>query len=230
MVNSQVKVNPPQIPGITKLAKSQDIRLTLSTEQEAETLRNLKWDKHYKGLMAKQTKYGIVVSGISTKSIDPSILETPKFKNQLEDQNNTIGLKILGMKLLQRNLKENAEQYKLVIFVPKPEIANRGIKQGIYYNKERFPRVEKYSPQLQLIQCYKCNQLKHHASKCRSLHPVCGHCSEHHLTSECQSEIRKCALCKGDHGAATPNCPIKKTERDQLNTYKRNSPAYFDEQ
>jgi hypothetical protein len=229
MVNSQVKENPPQIPGITKLAKSQDIRLTLPTEQEAEILRNLNWDKYYKGLMVKQPKFGIVVSGISTKSVTLNFLENPKFKKQLEDQNNMMGLKILGMKPLQRNPKENAELYSLVIFVPKPEIANRAIKQGIYYNNERFPRVEKYSPQLQLIQCYKCNQLRHHASKCRSLHPVCGNCSEHHLTSECQSEIRKCALCKGDHGAAMPNCPIKKTEREHLTTRKRNDSAYFDE-
>src|SRR5205814_176802 len=109
MVNSQVKENPPQIPGITKLAKSQDIRLTLPTEQEAEILRNLKWDKYYKGLMTKQTKFGIVVSGISTKSIDPSSHANSKFKKELEDQNSTIGLEILGIKILQRNLKANAE-------------------------------------------------------------------------------------------------------------------------
>jgi hypothetical protein len=229
-VNCQVKENPPQIPGITKLTKSQDIRINLPTEQEAEILRSLKWDKYYKGIAVRQTKYGIVVPGISTKSIDPNNLDNPELAKQLEDQNERIGLKILEMKLLQRKLEVNAQKFSLVILVSQPDMANRGIKQGIYYNYERFPNVERYSPQLQLIQCYHCTRLGHHASKCRSPHPVCAKCSEHHPTSECQSEIYKCSLCKGDHPALTPKCPAKDIERSHLATRKRNTPAHFDEQ
>jgi hypothetical protein len=230
MMDNQVKENPPQIHGIMKLTKSQDIHITYSTEQETEVLRNLRWDKYYKGLMTRQTKYGIVVAGISTKTIDPNKLDNPELIKQLEDQNKTIGLKILKMKPLQCKLKENDEQFSLIIFTPQPDIANLGIKKDIYYNNEKFPRMEKYSPQLQLIQCYKCNQLGHHVSKCRSPDPICGKCNEHHLTSECQTEIRKCALCQGDHGAIMPNYPAETTERQRLLIRKRNTPSYFNEQ
>jgi hypothetical protein len=229
-VNSQIKENPPQIPGITKLTRSQDIRFSCSTEQEAEKLRNIKWDKYYKGLTVRQTMYGMVIPGISIESIDPNNLEDPELVKQLEDQNKRIGLKIIKMKLLQRKLGENASKFSLIILTSQPEIANRGIKQGIYFNYEHFANVERYSPQLQLIQCYKCTQLRHHASKCRSPHPVCGKCSEHHLTSECQSETYKCALCKGDHPAIVSDCLIKTAERQHLAIRKRNTQAYFDEQ
>ena len=227
-VDSQVKENPPTVPGIEKL-KSKDIRIHCKTEKEAEELRNLKWDEHYKGLTLRQTKYRLVVHGVSTEMINPNNLRDPELVKQLEDQNKRIGLKILGMKPLQRKLENNAQKFSLVILVPRPDMANQGIKHGIYYNYERFNTVEKYTPQLQLIQCYKCNQLGHHASKCRSLHPVCGKCSEYHLTSECQNEIPKCALCKGEHQAWKKNCPTKANARQNLAIRKRETSPYFAE-
>ena len=227
-MESQVKENPPTIPGIQKL-KSKDIRIHCKTEQEAAELRNLKWDKHYKGLTVRQPKYGLVVPGVSTEIINPNDLQDPELVKQLEDQNKGIGLKILEMKILQRKLEDNTRKFSLVIFVPQPDMANKGIKHGIYYNYERFTTVEKYTPQIQLIQCYKCTQLGHHASKCRSRQQVCAKCSEHHPISECQSEIHKCALCKGEHQAWIKNCPAKIKARQNLTIRKRESSSYFDE-
>jgi hypothetical protein len=227
-VESQVKANPPTIPGIQKL-KSKDIRIHCKTEQEAEELRNLQWDKHYKGLTVRQPKYGLVVPGISTEMINPQELQDPELVKQLEDQNKEIGLKILEMKILQRKLEDDARKFSLVIFVSQPGMANKGIKHGIYYNYERFTTVEKYTPQMQLIQCYKCTQLGHHASKCRNQQQVCAKCSDHHSTSECQSEIHKCALCKGEHQAWIKNCPAKIKARQNLTIRKRESSPYFDE-
>ena len=161
--------------------------------------------------------------------MNPNNLQDPELVKQLEHQNRGIGLKILGMKTLQRKLEDNARKFSLVIFVSRPDMANQSIKHGIYYNYERFKTVEKYSPQLQLIQCYNCTQLGHHASKCRSTHQVCAKCSEHHSTSECRSETTKCALCKGDHQAWTQNCPIKIETRRSLATRRREANPYFDE-
>ena len=227
-VENQIKENPPTIPGIQKL-KSTDIRIHCEIEKAAEELRNIKWDEHYKGLTVRQPKYGLVLPGVSTEMINPNNLQDPELIKHLEDQNKGIGLKILEMKILQRKLKNDAHTLSLIIFVPQPDMANKGIKHGIYCKYERFTTVEKYTPQLQLIQCYKCTQLGHHASKCKSRQHTCAKCSEHHSTSECQSETHKCALCKGEHQAWTKNCPTKIKARQELTIRKREIPAYFDE-
>jgi hypothetical protein len=227
-VESQMKENPPTIPGIQKL-KSNDIRIHCKTEKEADELRNLKWDEYYKGLTVRQPKYGIMLPGVSIEMINPNNLQDPELIKQLEEQNKGIGLKILGMKILQRKLENNARKFSLIIFVATPDMANKGIKHGIYFNYERFITVEKYTPQFQLIQCYKCTQLGHHASKCRSPQHVCAKCGEHHPTDECRNETHKCALCNGEHPAWTKNCPAKVEARQKLTIRKREASSYFDE-
>ena len=96
-VNRQVKENPPTVPGIQKLNKSQDIRICCTSEREAEELRNLKWDDHYTGLTVRQPKYGIMIRDIPTESMNPNNLQDSELVKQLEHQNRAIGLKILGM-------------------------------------------------------------------------------------------------------------------------------------
>ena len=134
----------------------------------------------------------------------------------------------MGMKTLRRKLKDNPRHFSLVMFVPSPEMADKCIKHGIYFKHQRFTPV-KYTPQLQLTQCYNCQQYGHHATKCRSPHPVCGKCSEHHPTSQCHSETHKCAGCKEDHPAWATNCPIKISARQNLATRKRDAPSYYNE-
>jgi hypothetical protein len=70
--NNQMENNAPTIEGIQKL-KSKDIRIHYNTLKEAEQLRKLKWNQAYDGLKIRQTKYGIVMTGISTDSIKPEI-------------------------------------------------------------------------------------------------------------------------------------------------------------
>jgi hypothetical protein len=94
-IESQIKENPPTIPGIQKL-KSKDIRIHCETEKEANDLRNIKWEEHYKGLSVRQPKYGLVVLGVSTEMINPNNLQDPELIKHLEDQNKGIELKISG--------------------------------------------------------------------------------------------------------------------------------------
>ena len=138
-MDNQIKESPPKIPGIQKL-KSKDIHIHCETEKEAEELRNLKWDEHYKGLIVRQPKYGLMIPGVSTKSINPKDLQDPEFIKKLikdlENQNKGIGLKILEIKTLQRKLNEDIEKFTLIIFISQPDMANRAIKHGIYCNHE----------------------------------------------------------------------------------------------
>jgi hypothetical protein len=225
-VESQMKNNPPIIQGIEKL-KSQNIRIHSSTEEEAEQLRKLNWDKAYNGLTVHQPKYGIMIPGVPKELINPNELMNPELARQLEHQNKGKGARIIEIKTLRRKLK-NTSYYSLVIFFDNPESADQCIKQGFYMYHQRFS-PEKYNPQFQLIQCYKCQKFGHHATKCRNLHEVCAKCSEHHSTSQCHSEIHKCAGCKGEHPAWHQDCPIKINAIQNLTTRKREAPSYFNE-
>ena len=227
MVESQVKENTPTIQGIQKL-KSQDIRIHCNTAQEAEQLRKLKWDKAYNGLTVRRPKYGIHVPGVPTDMINPNEIQNPELTRELERQNKENGLEILEMKPMRRKLKENARHFSLVVFCSSSEMADKCIKHGIYINHQRF-FPEKYTPQFQLIQCYKCQQFGHHATKCRSLHEICGKCSEHHLTSQCNSERHKCTGCKGEHPAWHHDCPNRISAIQNITTRKREASTYFNE-
>ena len=226
-VESQMKDNFPIIRGVVKL-KSQDIRIHCKTEEEAKQLRGLKWNTAYDGLTVHQPKYGLMIPGIPTDLIDPNDLKNPEFARQLEHQNKENGIQIVGMKPLRRKHKNNAQYFSLVAFLTNPEAADQCIKHGFYINHQRF-YPEKYAPQFQLIQCYKCQKYGHHATSCRSLHEICAKCGEHHPTSQCHSETHKCAGCKGEHPAWHHDCPNRINAIQNLTTRKREAPSYFNE-
>src|SRR5437667_4016291 len=110
--------------------------------------------------------------------IDPNELQDPELAKELENQNKRNEIEIAAMKTLPRKLKGNPSHFSLVIFLTSPDMADKCIKHGIYINQQRF-QPEKYTPQFQLIQCYKCQQFGLHAAMCKSLHEVCAKCSEH---------------------------------------------------
>jgi hypothetical protein len=225
--NSQLKDKTPNIKGIQKL-KSHDIRIHCNTAEEAEQLRKIEWNKAYDGLTTRRPKYGIVIPGIPTNSISPNDTKNPELIKQLNQQNKENELEIIEVKPLRRKLKGNPRYFSLVAFVTKPEKADHCIKHGIYINHQRFP-AQKYTPQFQFVQCYKCNQLGHHAATCKSPHEVCGKCSGHHPTSQCESETCKCANCKGEHFAWDDNCPSIIREKQHLASCRRGASAYHNE-
>jgi len=222
---NQLKTSYPAIHGIDKL-KSQDIRIHCSTVEEAEQLRKIEWDKAYNGLTVRRAKFGVELPGVPKDMVDPKNLQDSELIKQLEKQNP--GLEIAGLKPLRRKLRDDAQDYSLVMFFTTADMADHSIKHGFYINHRWF-HPNKYMLQFQLVQCFKCQQFGHHASKCRSLHDVCAKCSEHHPTSQCHSETHKCAGCKGEHPAWHQNCPNKIQAIQSLAIRKRQASAYFNE-
>ena len=134
-VKNQMKDNPIIIQDIQKL-KSQDVRIHCDTEEEADQLRKLQWDESYNGLKVRQRKFGIIIDGISTKSINPKELQNPEIIKKLEEQNKGRELEIIGMRPLRRKLRDDVQDYSLVIFTLNPKMANNCLKHGIYINRE----------------------------------------------------------------------------------------------
>ena len=168
------------------------------------------------------------MNGVPTESINPSRMHDSELMKQLECQNKGSGIQVVGLKKLQRKLKDDMRHFSLVVFVTDPESADHCIKHRIYIDQQRFP-AEKYTPQFQLVQCYKCQKFGHHATTCRSLHDVCGKCSERHSTAQCNSEGHKCADCNGEHPAWDQGCPKRIIATQDLATRKREASVYFHE-
>ena len=227
VVQNQVKHNGPIIHGIQKL-KSHDIRIHCNTAEEAEKLRKVKWAEAYAGLTLRQPKYGIVVNGVPTELVNPNRMTDPELASELESQNKGSGIQVVGMKTLRRKPRADMRDFSLVVFVTNSETADQCIKHGIYIGQRRFP-VEKYAPQFQLVQCYKCQRFGHHATACRSLHSICGKCSERHTTAQCHSNSHKCAGCEGEHPAWHPSCPQRTKATQGLANRKREASVYFNE-
>ena len=119
-----------------KSSKSQNIRIHCSTEEEAEQLCKLKWDKAYNGLTVHQSKYGIMIPRVPMDMINPNELNNPELARQLEYQNKEKGIQITGMKTLQQKLKNNTKHYSLIVFLTSPESADQCIKHGLYINHQ----------------------------------------------------------------------------------------------
>ena len=134
-VKSQAKNNFPIIHRIEKL-KSQNIRIHCNTEEEAEQLCKLNWDKVYNDLTMQQSKYGIMIFGVSIEMINSNELKNPEIARQLEQQNKEKGIQIIAMKTLQRKLKNNTKHYSLIVFLTSPESADQCIKHGLYINHQ----------------------------------------------------------------------------------------------
>ncbi|KAJ6450596.1 hypothetical protein C8R45DRAFT_1113940 [Mycena sanguinolenta] len=95
------------------------------------------------------------------------------------------------------------------------EAANHAIDHGIYWQGRNI-RVRKSDDEPS--RCVKCQGLDgHFAAACKSTVDICGRCAEHHRTTDCTAEARKCANCGVDgHGAVDRNCPFfQKAARDK---------------
>lgn len=73
--------------------------------------------------------------------------------------------------------------------------------------------------------CFCCQRFRHTADQCRSAHPVCEFCSQHHPTDICPNKNSepKCSNCGGNHFASSSECPRYKYEFQVVKTcYTKN--------
>ncbi|XP_043466939.1 uncharacterized protein LOC122501496 [Leptopilina heterotoma] len=62
--------------------------------------------------------------------------------------------------------------------------------------------------------CHYCQRFRHTADQCRSAHPICEFCSQHHITLKCTNRLLqpKCNNCRDVHMASSHDCPRYKYE------------------
>jgi hypothetical protein len=208
--------------------KSNDIRFTCDTEEEANRLRQIDWTQALEGLAVCQPKYGIVIHGVHIDEINPTTDNLNDFANEIGARNN---IEVVQLKTLRApaKLDPTTRHNSFVVLTHEKEAADNCLKRGIYLNC-RLYNTEKYTPQYQLTQCYKCQRYGHKAGHCRG-REICAKCSGHdHAIKDCRSQAQKCANCGDGHPAWHPDCPRRREESYRLDDLKFTTKnAYFNE-
>jgi cellular nucleic acid-binding protein len=233
------KANIPQIIGIRKLAST--IRLQFETEDQANIIRALSktkdtiWNAAFKGLKLHEPTFGIVVHGVSIANLDPKLMSDPAIIKDLEKQNTIVPGTITSITpLLRRNQNDSASidpdkfkrHYSIVICTNNQHAANKCITHGFYIDHAHHT-TERFAPQYQRTQCYKCYEHGHQATSCKRSQPRCGKCGEDHSTQDCTNSITHCFHCHGSHEAWHSQCPANITEKKRLEGQKGHSPRLF---
>jgi hypothetical protein len=211
----------PKLLGVRKPTNDGTIRIRCETEEEANMLRGMDWEAAVGGLQAKKPKYGIVVHKVDKDHYDVLMEAREDTIKYMEKENNVPIVNIAP--LLRKDDNDS-----IIIFTTDPHAADRCIKQGIYINC-RLHNAQKYTPELQVTQCYNCGKYNHRAAQCQNKHR-CGKCGkDNHGTRDCKHDSGKpkCSNCHGSHENWHHKCPTRTTERRRLKGLHARSSPYF---
>ena len=144
-----------KLRGVNKLAKN-DIRLQCESEEKAKQLQAIDWNSAFKGLKVRKATYGLVIHGVQREDIN--LLE-PNTTAELLQQENT-NINITKVTPLRRKPKTEAKHHSIIVFTEDSAAVDRCIREGFYINYRRY-QPERYTPHLQVMQCFKCGEYGH---------------------------------------------------------------------
>jgi hypothetical protein len=218
----------PKICGFEHLS-GDTFRLQCYDEKSAATLKeSMDWNKIFQGLEIRQTKYGIVIHHVDKQHINPGNTDDyPRQIKELEDENTRCNLHIAQISPLRRKQSnETAKHHSIIVFTHNPHEADDCIDKGIIING-RLHRVERYTPQLNIVQCYKCYAFGHTASHCKG-QQKCGKCgNSEHETAACDKDIPECRNCHGPHPAWHIHCRARDEASEKLEQERIRTSRFF---
>lgn len=225
-INESSLNKKPQINGINKLT-SGNIRLQCQSEDEVKQLRDIDWNKAFEGIKVHKPKYGIVIHGVPKTEIDLT-RDHADIISKLEKGNTHIcDIDIVKIAPLYRKstIKESLHQ-SIVVFTENAQAADRCIHNGIYIDYLLY-RAERYAPQLNITQCYKCWDYGHLAVHCKRKEK-CRKCGdEKHTTADCSATEPKCLHCEDKHEAWDHDCPERIRECLRMGELKKQTSRYY---
>jgi hypothetical protein len=224
--NTNLRRITPKLQAANKLQNG-NIKVYCRTTEEATVLKDMDWDTNIKGLKAKTPKYGIVVHGVPTEVIDFNA-DKQATMAEIEEANRSHGIPVTDITPLRRKPNFiNAAQYQsIIVFTSDAEAADRCIKANELFIASGRYRAERYTPHLQITQCFKCYGYGHRAQQCRH-EQKCGKCGGTHETNSCTNNEIKCINCRENHQAWRHDCPKRVAESRRLAEIKLNTPAFF---
>ena len=219
ITGSNIKIRGIQRP--TKLT----VKLMCRSEEEARIIREVDWAGLGGGKTVKQM-YGIVIHGVSKTDVDANAKDNMEIKEILEAENDIKVARIAPLTRRPRN--PQAPTQSIVLFTESPEDANNMIRMGLKTQDGRIHAAERYTPQCQIKQCYRCQGYGHKATVCTKA-AKCGKCAGEHETRECNTENPKprCIHCNGEHPAWHTQCPHRQNEQKRLEALRVIIPRQF---
>lgn len=161
----------------------------------------------------------------------PNVIDEADLLGTIADQNPAVATALAGhavdddMKIRFKrknfNFRDQIEREHLTNYVIEVTPAVRTALLGLGRVNISYSRVF-VGDHNSFLQCYKCYGFGHTTKRCESDHDVCGHCAEHHRTSECTTsedlKTIKCINCKKSnvknavdgttsHRATSRQCP-----------------------
>ena len=212
----------PKIHGINKLSND-EYRLHCESKEDPQLLSKMDWSLMFNGVRTKKRKYGLVVHGVPKKDLDPTITEDEVIlRDEIEEENTSRKLQVaqvIPLRRTRKHLNKTAAHHSVVIFTNSVEEADECLKRGMSI-KGRFYYPEKYTPEHNITQCYKCYKFGHLAKHCKNKQK-CGNCgNEDHNTASCTNDT-KCAGCGDSHPAWHIECSKRDEEGNRLKALKR---------
>jgi hypothetical protein len=202
------------------------LKLTCPTPEDAEVVKALNWHNILEGTKVHKPTYGIVVHGVDKMELN--LEDQDRVNESIEASNKEVeNLKVVRTAPLMRKARnEDAPTQSVVLFVEDInsaiELTEKGVKVG-----HRLYRAEKYSPQMQLKRCFKCQGFGHKAMGC-TRPTKCSKCGEGHDAHECTSTNLKCANCgDANHRVWHKECPRQQKELERLRLVKASISTVF---
>jgi len=219
----------PKIHGINMLSDDA-YRIHCESEDDPPLLSKMDWNKVFQGVKVRQRKYGVVVHGVRKSDLDPTNKEQEDTKNEIEEENSSRNLHIQDIAPLrrtQKHLNKIAAHHSIVIFTHSIEEADNCLKNGMFI-KGKYYQTEKYTPELNVTQCFKCYGFRHLAKHCKN-EQMCGNCGQKdHETPHCSNET-KCAGCGKAHPAWHIECSKRDEEGNRLKALKLATTDFYSE-
>jgi hypothetical protein len=220
----------PKIHGINK-RPDDTYKLHCESEQDPELLGKMDWNSVFTGVTVSKRKYGLVVHGVPKNDLDPTNTEDQLvLRDEIEEENLSRNLQVEQVTLLrrsQKHLQKAAAHHSIVIFTHSMQEADRCLKRGMFI-KGKFYVPEKYTPELNITQCFKCFKFGHLAKHCRN-NQKCGNCgNEDHDTTNCNNAT-KCSGCGDPHPAWHIECGKRDEEGNRLKILKQAATNYYSE-
>ena len=170
-------------------------------------------------------EYGVVLHGVPIDIFDSRTTPQQDMRELIQKTNNNIDVQRVSP-LMKKPRNPSAPTQSIIIFTHSPEKANAILTDGIRLEKMndetnemegRKYYGERYKPQHQIKQCFKCQAYGHKAETCTRT-TTCGRCAEEHETRVCtaSAEVNKCTHCNGGHPAWHFDCPRRHKEHEKL--------------